>query len=124
MNLPSRTIIMGILVLARRSLTAPQIIRLAKPLGLSSSNAKSHLTRLLAEGALKRKGAPRLATYEPSSSHWAVIHCIQARLNENPDPSWDGTWLMLTLRLPADRALRTQRRRRMPTRSTQTSSRS
>src|SRR6185503_19863893 len=61
-----RSILMGLLAGAARPLTAPQLIRLAAPLGLCASNLKSHLTRLVADGALRRKGPSRRAVYLPS----------------------------------------------------------
>src|SRR5579859_6456260 len=62
-----RTTIIGMLLLAERSLSAPQLIRLASPLGLSATNVKSHLTRMVAEGVLRREGSVRLAVYAPSA---------------------------------------------------------
>ena len=43
-------------VLADCALTAAQLIRLAKPLGVSATNVKSHLTRMVADGILEREG--------------------------------------------------------------------
>jgi len=106
----SRAAIVGILVLANRSLSAPQLVRLAQPLGLSATNVKSHLTRLVKEGALERRGPPRHATYEPSASQRMIIEGISARISETPNPKWDGAWLMLTLRLPKKRVMRARLR--------------
>jgi DNA-binding transcriptional regulator PaaX len=100
MKQQSRAIIIGILVLARRELNATQLIRLAEPFELSPTNVKSHLTRMVAEGALKREGPPRLATYRPSANQMIVINGIQDRLAEAPDERWDQSWLMLMLQLP------------------------
>jgi DNA-binding transcriptional regulator PaaX len=99
MNAVSRTTILGILVLAGRRLSAAQLIRLAEPLGLSATNVKSHLTRMVAEGVLEREGPARLATYRPSGNQSLVINGIQARLNPCDEP-WGQTWIMLALRLP------------------------
>src|SRR5438045_2667821 len=60
------TTIFGIFVTVRRKLTASQVIRLAKPLNISPTNAKSHLTRMVANGALLRSGLPRQSRYWPS----------------------------------------------------------
>jgi DNA-binding transcriptional regulator PaaX len=106
MTSQSRATIVGILVLAGRRLTATQLLRLAAPLGLSASNVKSHLTRMVIEGALRREGPRRLATYRPSPNQMLVIEGIQARLTETPEPAWDGTWLLLTLGLPQNRIRR------------------
>jgi DNA-binding transcriptional regulator PaaX len=105
-QLPARTTIIGILVLADRALSTAQLIRLAEPLGLSPSNLKSHLTRMVCEGSLKRAGPIRQATYSPSAAQEQVITSINARLTEDPKGPWDNTWYMLTLRLPANRAER------------------
>lgn len=101
----SRTIITGLLVLAGRRLSAAQLIRLAAPLGLSATNVKSHLTRMVAEGALEREGPTRLATYRPSAGQLLVIEGIQARLKTHEEP-WDQSWMMLTLRSPLRRGHR------------------
>ena len=74
----SRTLIMGMLVLAGRKLTAAQLIRLAQPLRLSPTNLKSHLTRMVAEGVLIREGPARLASYRPSPEEMLVVNGIQA----------------------------------------------
>lgn len=103
MKKQSRTIILGILVLAGRRLTAAQLTRLTAPLGLSASNVKSHLTRMTREGSLRRAGPRRLSTYRPSPSQMQVVEGIQTRLTEAPDSAWDGAWLLLALRLPQDR---------------------
>src|SRR5436190_6792076 len=110
MTSSSRALIVGIMAVCGRRLTAPQLVRLAGPLGLSATNVKSHLTRLVTEGALERSGPPRGATYEPSAKQMTIIDGIRSRLMQTPDPEWDGTWLMLTLGLPRDRAIRAQMR--------------
>jgi DNA-binding transcriptional regulator PaaX len=97
---------MGILVLAGRSLSATELIRLAAPLRLSATNVKSHLTRMVLEGALEREGPARLATYHASAGQRLVMEGIQARLAPQCDEPWDGNWLMLTLQPPADRGER------------------
>jgi DNA-binding transcriptional regulator PaaX len=109
MNGSGRTTIIGILVLAERSLSAAQLIRLASPLGLSATNVKSHLTRMVAEGVLRRQGPARLAVYAPSADQMAVIQGIQARLRPREE-SWDGTWMMLALHNLPDRGQRAKQR--------------
>lgn len=106
----SRTTIVGILVLADRKLTAAELIRLAAPLGLSATNVKSHLTRMVAEGVLERQGPPRLALYGPSADQLLVIDGVLARLTETPDEPWDQNWMMLAVRLPPHRRHREQLR--------------
>ncbi len=102
----TRTLLFGLFVVAEQPLTAAQAIALARPLGLSASNVKSHLTRLVAEGALQRSGPRRLARYWPSGTQKAVVEGIAARLQPEPRERWDGRWLILALRLPADRSAR------------------
>jgi DNA-binding transcriptional regulator PaaX len=101
-------------VTAGRPLTANQVSRLAAPLGISSTNAKSHLTRLVAEGALERKGPVRLAEYAPAPNQSAIVTGIRERLRaENFAPNckpWDGGWLMLVVRMPRDRTERERTR--------------
>lgn len=98
--------IIGILTLARRELSATQFIRLAEPFGLSPTNVKSHLTRMVAEGTLKREGPARLATHQPSAEQMVVINGIEERLNLAPNETWDESWLLLVLQLPRNRSER------------------
>ena len=106
MTSESRSIIVGILVLAQQRLITAQIVRLAAAVGLSANNVKSHLTRMVKEGALLRKGARRLATYDPSAGQERVIQGIHERLTNRPKAAWDGEWLVLIVRLPLNRSLR------------------
>jgi phenylacetic acid degradation operon negative regulatory protein len=102
----TRSLLFGVFVLAGKPLTAAEVIRLTEPLGVSPTNAKSHLTRLVAEGAIDRRGPVRARLYTPSRSQSVVVEGIRARLQAEPAEAWDGTWLALTLRLPADRRRR------------------
>ncbi|HKO57717.1 MAG TPA: hypothetical protein VJ276_17755 [Thermoanaerobaculia bacterium] len=95
----ARTSLFGIFVLAGRPLSAAQVIALAAPLGITASNVKSHLTRMVADGSLRRSGPVRKATYQPSEQREGVIAGIRGRLDDSPPEPWDGAWLMLSLRL-------------------------
>lgn len=102
----TRTLIFGIFVLANRKLTASQVIALAKPLKTSATNVKSHLTRMVNEGTLRRSGPVRQAVYWPSQSHSKIIEAINARLNESRPEPWDLTWIILMLEMPSNRRQR------------------
>ena len=102
----TRTTLFGIFVLAGRSLTAAQVIALARPLGISATNVKSHLTRMVAEGALERRGPKRAARYGPSPRQTAVVEGIEARLESDSEERWDGEWIFLALKLPSPRGER------------------
>jgi DNA-binding transcriptional regulator PaaX len=102
----TRTTLFGIFVLAGRSLTAAQVIALARPLGISATNVKSHLTRMVREGALERTGPKRAARYGPSPRQGAVVEGIEARLERAPDEAWDGEWILLALKMPGNRGER------------------
>lgn len=102
----TRTLLFGIFVVAGRRLTTAQLIALARPLGISATNVKSHLTRMVADGALVRSGPVRRARYWPSRRKAKVVERINARLQKAPKERWDGTWLMLTMQMPANRARR------------------
>jgi hypothetical protein len=97
----TRTMLFGIFVLAGRPLSAPQLIALARPLGISAANVKSHLTRMVADASLRRSGPVRKALYSPSRRREGMIAAIQSRLDTAPPPRWDGSWLMLSPRLSA-----------------------
>ena len=97
---------MGILVTAGRELTAAQLIALAAPLGMSATNVKSHLSRMLSEGVLQREGPARLALYRPSQGQSCIVESIRQRLRPKAEERWDSTWLMLTLPLPQNRSQR------------------
>lgn len=100
----TRTALFGIFVVTRRKLTASQVIALAQPMGFSPANIKSHLTRMVAEGALHRSGPVRLARYWPSEKQTVVVHGITARLQNSNAERWDGGWIMMALRFPARRS--------------------
>lgn len=106
MPVASRTTIMGIFVTAARGLTASQLIALAAPLGVSATNVKSHLTRMVAEGVLRRHGRVRLATYEATREQARFIDSIRDRLVESNQEPWDSTWLQLTLPVLRSRSQR------------------
>ena len=99
----TRTTLFGIFVLAGRSLTAAQVIALARPLRISATNVKSHLTRMVAEGALERTGPKRAALYRPSPDQGAVIEGIEASLESDPEEPWNREWIVLALKMPASR---------------------
>jgi len=102
----TRTTLFGIFVLAGRSLTAAQVIALARPLRISATNVKSHLTRMVAEGSLERTGPKRAAQYRPAPSKAAVVEGIEARLESHPEAPWDGEWIVLALKMPVPRGER------------------
>jgi phenylacetic acid degradation operon negative regulatory protein len=102
----TRTLLFGVFVLAGRELTAAQLIALAGPLGVSATNVKSHLTRMVAEGVLKRSGVARQTAYRPSAQQAHLVQGIQSRLSPARAERWDGRWLMLAVRLPANRTER------------------
>lgn len=102
----TRTLLFGIFVQAGRPLAAGQVVALARPLGMTGTNVKSHLTRLVQEGALERTGSVRRAAYAPAESQSAVVEGITRRLADRDPEPWDGAWLMLTPRPPATRAER------------------
>ena len=104
----TRTILFGIFVVAGRKMTAAQVIALARALGVSATNVKSHLTRMVADGALRRSGPVRQARYRPSPNQARVVEGIVARLHGTPSERWDRTWLILVLRMPANRGRREQ----------------
>jgi len=99
----TRTLLFGMFVLAGRKLTATEVIELAKPLSISATNVKSHLTRMVEDGALRRSGPVRRAQYWPSGSQKMVVDAILQRLHGNHLEPWDGRWIMLTVRMPAVR---------------------
>ena len=110
MDASGRSILLGLLAVADRPLSAPQLIRLAAPLGVSASNVKSHLSRLVAAGALRRTGPSRRAEYRPSRVQESVMDGIRARLRGTSRERWDGTWLVLVFRSPPRRGARNRLR--------------
>jgi len=98
----TRTLLFGIFVLADRPLSASQVIALSKPLGISATNAKSHLTRLVADGSLHRSGPPRQARYSPATDRRDIVAGIAARLGRHSG-AWDGRWIMIALHGPSTR---------------------
>jgi DNA-binding transcriptional regulator PaaX len=110
MKIPARSAIIGIMVLADRQLTAGQLIALAASIGLSASNVKSHLTRMVVEGTLERRGRTRFATYNVTMGEVNKIESIKARVTNHSESPWDQSWFMLATRFPPQRAIRDQLR--------------
>lgn len=102
----TRSLLVGTLVLAKRPLTAPQIVALGRPLRLSATNIKSHLTRLTAEGVLSRTGSRRSQRYSLSAERAGLAERIAASLAEPPEEEWTGDWVIVAMNLPADRTTR------------------
>ena len=88
---------MGILLTSGCRLTASQLVALAAPFGISATNVKSHLTRMVAEAVLRREGRTRLATYEPTKTQAYFNDSIRERLSGKRQRPWDSTWLQLTV---------------------------
>lgn len=102
----TRTTLFGALVVAGHPLTTGQIVALAKAIGISATNVKSHLTRMVADGTVRRAGPRRFTRYSPAGKGQDLIQGISARLHVERDQQWDGRWLVLMLRLPPDRTER------------------
>jgi DNA-binding transcriptional regulator PaaX len=102
----TRSLLVGILVLAKRPLTAPEIVALGRPLRLSATNIKSHLTRLSTEGVLCRTGSRRSQRYWLSAQRQRLAGRIAASLAEQTEKAWTGDWVIVAMTLPADRTSR------------------
>jgi hypothetical protein len=85
-----RSLLVGILVLAKPPLTPPDIIALGYALRLSATNIKRHLTRLSAEGVLIRTGSRRSQRYSLSAGRGRLVERIAASLAEQPEEEWIG----------------------------------
>src|ERR1700721_4005301 len=78
----TRTLLFGIFVMSGRRMTAAQVIALARSIGVSATNEKSHLTRMVADGALQRSGPVRRALYWPSRSQAWIVEGILGGLRQ------------------------------------------
>ncbi len=100
----TRTLLFGLFIVAGRdSLTAPEIIALASSVGLTATNVRSHLTRLVARGDLERSGPPRQARYRPARRKEKSVSGIRFRLDLDEREAWRGDWALLALRPPVGR---------------------
>jgi DNA-binding transcriptional regulator PaaX len=102
----TRTKLFGVLVLVGKPVSARELVALCRPLGVSSTNVKSHLTRLVAEGALLRTGPRRAHRYAITPQRREFVRAISARLESAPAEPWDGQWLMVALKPQRRRAER------------------
>lgn len=103
----TRSLVIGLFVLTGRAeLTAAELVRLAHCRGVSSSNLKSHLTRMVQDGSLARRGTPRSFFYAPSPAKQRVIRAIRTRMSP-AEEGWSGDWILLA---PAHPSARTRRR--------------
>jgi phenylacetic acid degradation operon negative regulatory protein len=109
----TRALIVGLFVVSEQpSLSAPEIIALTASTGVLSSNVKSHLTRMVADGTLVRTGALRSYRYSPSRVRSRVIETIRSRIASRSEP-WDGTWIVFVPGRATDRAARERIQRRL-----------
>ena len=102
----TRSAIFGLFVLAGRDLSARELVALAAPLGVTATNLKSHLTRMVADGALSRAGPVRSARYRPAKEQIAVVQGISARLRAERNAPWNGDWVIAVVDPPTDRTRR------------------
>jgi DNA-binding transcriptional regulator PaaX len=109
----TRASLFGVLVLVNAPVSAPEMVALCKPLGISSSNVKSHLTRLVREGALSRTGARRAHRYAIAPEQRELVQAISSRVSPAPAEPWDGQWLIVSLKPQSGRAERRQLRSRL-----------
>jgi len=106
MNGGTRTRIFGVLVLVGKPVSARELVALCQPLGISGTNVKSHLTRLVAEGALLRTGPRRAHRYAISPRQQEFVRAISSRLTSVTAEPWEGQWLMVALKPETPRAER------------------
>ena len=109
----TRALVVGLFVVSGQpTLSAPEMIALASCRGVSSSNLKSHLTRMVLDGTLLRSGTPRSYRYTPSRARSLVIDTIRSRIASRSEP-WDGAWVVFVPGHTMDRGAREQTQRRL-----------
>jgi DNA-binding transcriptional regulator PaaX len=110
----TRTLLFGLFVTSgREALTASEVVALAAPLGLSATNVRSHLTRLVSRGDLVRRGPTRLARYSPAPRKAKAAAGIRFRLQLDALEEWDDRWVLLSFRPAESRAERAAAARRL-----------
>jgi DNA-binding transcriptional regulator PaaX len=102
----TRARIFGVLVLVGEPVSARELSGLCRPLGISATNVRSHLTRLVAEGALLRTGPRRAHRYAISPQQQEFVDAISRRLEPLSTEVWDGEWLMAAMKPQTNRAER------------------
>lgn len=106
----TRTLLFGLFVATGRAgLTAAQLVALAKAVGVTPTNVKSHLSRMVADGSLEGRGDVRRTVYRPTEFRRGVIAAIEQRL-ALARPPWDGRWLVVLPARPAERVARARQR--------------
>jgi len=113
MNGDTRTRIFGVLVLVGKPVSARELVALCRPLGMTATNVKSHLTRLVTEGALVRTGRRRTHLYAVSEQQQEFVRAVSSRLRLRPTERWDEQWLMVALKRQTHRAERQRLRDRL-----------
>lgn len=113
MNDDTRARIVGVLVLVGTPVSARELVALCRPLGITATNVKSHLTRLVAEGALFRTGRRRTHRYAISPQRQRFVDAVSSRLRSSPAERWDEQWLMVALKPQSQRAERLRLRSRL-----------
>src|ERR1044072_9692654 len=97
MNEATRTKLFGVLVLVGQPVSSREIVDLCRPLGLSATNVKSRLTRLVSEGALVRSGPNRMHLYSVSPERQELVDALSSRLREQAEERGDGEGVVVGL---------------------------
>lgn len=105
--------IFGVLVLVGKAVSARELVALCRPLGISATNVKSHLTRLVSEGALLRTGRRRAHRYAIAPQRQRFVQAVSRRLASLPAEPWDEQWLMVAIKPQIQRAERQRLRSRL-----------
>ena len=107
----TRTRVFGLFVVTgSESLTLAQLVRLGLAVGLTASNVKSHISRMVADGSLLRRPAPSASRYAPSENRMRMVRTLRARLAPAAKERWNLRWWLVALDAPRPRAQRERAR--------------
>jgi DNA-binding transcriptional regulator PaaX len=109
-----RTLVFGLFVLSERTaLTGADVVALGRTVGLSPSNVRSQLSRMVARGELLRRGPARSGVYAPSTRKHDVMADVRFRIRGGGEEPWGGAWWLLVPEMPGDRTRRARLLRRL-----------
>lgn len=93
------------------AMTLAQLVRLGTAAGLTATNIKSHVSRMVGDGSLVRTGPAGASQYAPSEHRLRIVGVLRDRLAPLPDEPWHRTWWVMGVDLPRTREDRERLRR-------------
>lgn len=96
----------GVLMLSGEPrLALSQFVALAAAAGVPEGTVKAQVSRMVLDGSLSRTRVGGRSEYAVSPRRGRVVRALRARMDDTSE-SWDGRWILASVRPPSDRGRR------------------